>query len=161
MITINGTLGTGLYWRGGQILELGGPLAVFLAFLLVGILAWAVMQCITEMLCIWPIPGALAVYVSEFVDIELGVAVGITYWFTYSVSFSALIAISAAELVYWPVVDNSKTFQGLVIYFIIPVTLILINSLSIGVRQMIPFLLNSMLANHLDISTCGVGDGNN
>lgn len=80
MITINATLGTGLYWRGGQILELGGPLAVPLSFLSVGILTWAVMQCITEMLCIWPIPGALSVYVREFVDPELGIAVGVAYW---------------------------------------------------------------------------------
>uniref|UniRef100_A0A093V3R3 Arginine permease n=1 Tax=Talaromyces marneffei PM1 TaxID=1077442 RepID=A0A093V3R3_TALMA len=134
MLTINGTLGTGLYWRGGQILELGGPLAVLLSFLLVGLLAWAVMQCITEMLCIWPIPGALSVYVSEFVDMELGIVVGVTYWFTYSVSFSALVATSAAELVFWPVVNDSKSFQGLVIYFAIPVLLILVNAFSIGVR---------------------------
>jgi amino acid permease len=83
MITVNATLGTGLYWRGGQILELGGPLAVLLSFLLVGILAWAVMQCITEMLCIWPVPGALSVYVSKFVDEELGIAVGIAYWYAF------------------------------------------------------------------------------
>lgn len=80
MITINATLGIGLYWRGGQILELGGPLAVVLSYFLVGCLVWAVMQGITEMLCIWPIPGALSVYVSKFVDEELGIAVGIAYW---------------------------------------------------------------------------------
>ncbi|KAL4742686.1 hypothetical protein BDV11DRAFT_167080 [Aspergillus similis] len=44
MITVNGTLGTGLYWRGGQILELAGPLAAVLSFLLIGLLSWAVMQ---------------------------------------------------------------------------------------------------------------------
>ncbi|KAL2699539.1 hypothetical protein AAEP93_009514 [Penicillium crustosum] len=75
MITVNATLGTGLYWRGGQILELGGPLAVVLSFLFIGVLTWGVMQCITEMLCIWPIPGALSVYVSQFVDEELGIAI--------------------------------------------------------------------------------------
>jgi amino acid transporter len=80
MITINATIGIGLYWRGGQILELGGPLAVVLSYFLVGCLVWAVMQGITEMLCIWPIPGALSVYVSKFVDEELGIAVGIAYW---------------------------------------------------------------------------------
>lgn len=85
------------------------------------------------MLCIWPIPGALSVYVSEFVDMELGITVGVTYWFTYSVSFSALVATSAAELVFCPVVNDSKSFQGLVIYFAIPVLLILVNALSISV----------------------------
>lgn len=84
MITINATLGTGLYWRGGQILELGGPLAVVLSFLLVGLLSWSVMQCVSEMLCIWPIPGALSVYVSEFVDVELGIATGVAYWYALS-----------------------------------------------------------------------------
>jgi amino acid transporter len=81
MITINATLGTGLYWRGGQVLELGGPLAVVLSFFLVGFLSWSVMQCVSEMLCIWPIPGALSVYVSEFVDVELGIATGVAYWY--------------------------------------------------------------------------------
>ena len=80
MITVNAVLGTGLYWRGGQILELGGPLVVLLSFLIVGAVAAAVMQCITEMLCIWPVPGALPLYVSEFVDPEMGIAVGIAYW---------------------------------------------------------------------------------
>lgn len=72
-------------------------------------------------------------YVSEFVDMDLGIAVGMTYWFTYAVSFSALVATSAAELVFWPVVDDSKSFQGLVIYFAIPVCLILVNAFKISV----------------------------
>ena len=84
MITINATVGVGLYWRGGQVLELGGPLATLLSFLLVGFIAWAVMQCITEMLCIWPVPGAFSVYVSEFVDAELGLVVGLAYWWVFS-----------------------------------------------------------------------------
>lgn len=128
MITINGTLGTGLYWRGGQILELGGPLAVLLSFLLVGFLAWSVMQCITEMLCIWPIPGAMPVYVSEFVDEELGIAVGIAYWYTYSVSFAALIATAAAEIEFW---TQSKGIEGGIIFLLIPMLLILFNAFGI------------------------------
>lgn len=80
MITLNATLGVGLYWRGGLILRTSGPLAVLLSFLIDGVLAWAVMQCVTEFLCPWRIPGALGVYVSEFVDKELGIAAGITYW---------------------------------------------------------------------------------
>ena len=80
MITLNGTIGTGLYWRGGQILVLGGPLATVLSFLTVALIAWAVMQCITEILSIWPIPGALFVFVKEFLDTEMGIVVGVVYW---------------------------------------------------------------------------------
>ncbi|KAK4444116.1 amino acid permease-domain-containing protein [Podospora aff. communis PSN243] len=131
MITINATLGTGLYWRGGQILELGGPLAVLLAFLIVGVLAWAVMQCITELLCIWPVPGAMSVYVSEFVDTELGIAVGVAYWFTYSVSFAALIATTAALLDFFPGIKDNKVIDGTVTYSLIPLVLVGINMFGI------------------------------
>jgi len=81
MITISALIGVGLYVRGGLILRLGGPIAVLLAFFLLGLLAWAVMQCLAEMLCMWPISGALVEYVSEFVDPELGVTVGVMYWY--------------------------------------------------------------------------------
>ncbi|KAL2841863.1 amino acid permease-domain-containing protein [Aspergillus pseudoustus] len=133
MITVNGTLGIGLYWRGGQILELAGPLAALLAFLLVGLLSWAVMQCITEMLCIWPIPGALSVYVSEFVDVELGIAVGIAYWFSYSVGFGALIATLAAEFDFWTGTSGDKGIDGGIVYLLIPVILIAVNALDIEI----------------------------
>lgn len=32
------------------------------------------------MLCIWPIPGALHLFVEKFVDAEVGQAVGAAYW---------------------------------------------------------------------------------
>ncbi|KAK8056455.1 hypothetical protein PG993_001682 [Apiospora rasikravindrae] len=132
MITINGTLGSGLYWRCGQILELGGPLAVLLSFLLVGLLAFGVMQCVTEMLCIWPIPGALPVYVSEFVDVELGIAVGLAYWYTYSVSFSALVVTTAAETEFW---TTNKVLQAIVMFLLLPLIMIIINATNIEVRK--------------------------
>ncbi|RDA93455.1 hypothetical protein CP533_2672 [Ophiocordyceps camponoti-saundersi (nom. inval.)] len=131
MIAVNATIGSGLYWTGGQVLRVGGPLTAPLSFLLSGLLAWAVMQCLTEMLCIWPIPGALSVYVSEFVDFELGIAVGVAYWFTYSISFVALITTAADEIHYW--LNGSKVFDGFVIYLIIPIVLVLINSFEVGI----------------------------
>jgi amino acid transporter len=80
MITINGTLGVGLYVRSGQILEIGGPVAVVVSFAVMGFLAWTVMQCFTELLCIWPVPAALPLFVKRFVDDELGDAIGLAYW---------------------------------------------------------------------------------
>ncbi|KAK8138796.1 amino acid permease/ SLC12A domain-containing protein [Apiospora sp. TS-2023a] len=141
MITINGTLGSGLYWRCGQILELGGPLAVLLSFLLVGLLAFGVMQCITEMLCIWPIPGALPVYVSEFVDVELGIAVGLAYWYTYSVSFSALVVTLAAETEFW---TNSKVLQAIVMFLLLPAIMIVINATNIEVYGFLEVMFGAL-----------------
>lgn len=81
MITISGVLGAGLYVRSGSILRFGGPGAVLISTTVMGLLAWMVMQCIGEMLTLWPISGALVEYVGVFVDDDLGIAVGIAYWY--------------------------------------------------------------------------------
>jgi amino acid transporter len=39
------------------------------------------MQGVAEMLCLWPISGALTEFVKAFVDDDLGTAVGIAYWY--------------------------------------------------------------------------------
>jgi yeast amino acid transporter len=149
MIAVNGTLGTGLYVRSGQILELGGPLAVIFSFLLLGILTWAVMQCIAELLCLWPVPGAVPLFVRKFVDKELGDTVGVAYWYrlkdrsvyievrltnrryTYSIGFAALIATSASVLNYWTV--GIQGFSEGFAYVVLPLTLVAINSVKVEV----------------------------
>jgi len=80
MITISGVLGVGLYVLSSSILRIGGPGAVLISFALLGLLAWLVMQCIAEMLCIWPISGALVEFVHTFVDEDLAITVGVVYW---------------------------------------------------------------------------------
>ncbi|KAJ5633583.1 proline-specific permease [Penicillium herquei] len=144
MITINAVFGSGLYLRGGQILEVGGPLAVVLAFLLVGILSWAVMQCISELLCIWPVPGALPMYVSEFVDPELGVAVGVAYWFQYAMCYATLLPSAATELGFWPGISHNKAILGGVVYFSIPVFLVLMNMLKIEIYGFLEVVTGSI-----------------
>lgn len=144
MITISGVLGVGLYVRGGLILRLGGPVALLLSFALMGFLAWGVMQCIAELLCIWPISGALSTYVSEFVDAELGIAVGVAYWFTYAISFAALVAATAGEAEYW---ETPKGIQGGILFFLIPLFLLILNAFGIEVNS----LLHSLLQLHTNL----------
>ena len=80
MITLSGVFGIGFYTRSGLVLRLAGPLGLFLSFLLLTVLTWAIMQCISEMLSIWPVPGALIEYVWTFVDEDLALTVGVAYW---------------------------------------------------------------------------------
>ncbi|KAF2027485.1 hypothetical protein EK21DRAFT_102555 [Setomelanomma holmii] len=107
---------------------------ILLSFALLGLLAWGVMQCIAEMLCIWPISGALSTYVTEFVDVELGIAVGVAYWFTYAISFAALVAATAGIAEYW---DTPKGIQGGVLFFLVPTLLIIINAFGIQLYGLI------------------------
>lgn len=80
MITVGAMLGIGFYVRIGTVLRTAGPLALVLSFTLLTLFAWAVMQCITEMLSIWPVPGALVEFVRRFVDEDLGYTIGVAYW---------------------------------------------------------------------------------
>ncbi|KAL4945278.1 hypothetical protein BDV06DRAFT_185338 [Aspergillus oleicola] len=130
MITISGTLGAGLYVRSGTVLRIGGPGAVLIAFTIMGLLAWTVMQCIGELLSLWPISGALVEFVAKFVDEDLGTAVGIAYWFTYSINFAALIVAGAGVLDYW---DPGKPILGTIMFFVVPLFLVLLNSFGVQI----------------------------
>ena len=95
MITFSGVVGIGFYTRSGIILRAAGPLALFLAFSVLTAVAWGVMQCITEMLSIWPVPGALVEFVETFIDKDLGTTVGVAYWY---VSYSDCWSLRYSEL---------------------------------------------------------------
>ncbi|CBF71424.1 hypothetical protein AN6770.2 [Aspergillus nidulans FGSC A4] len=134
MITLSGVLGAGLYIRSGTVLRIGGPGAVLIAFTAMGLLAWTVMQCLGELLALWPISGALVEFVAKFVDEDLGTAVGIAYWFTYSINFAALIVAAAGVLDFW---DPGKAIQGTIMFFVVPLFLVLLNSFGVQVMQLI------------------------
>ncbi|KAL3469720.1 amino acid permease-domain-containing protein [Aspergillus californicus] len=130
MITLSGVLGAGLYIRSGTVLRVGGPGAVLIAFTVMGLLAWMVMQCIGEFLALWPISGALVEFVAKFVDEDLGTAVGIAYWFTYSINFAALIVAAAGVLDFW---EPGKPIQGTIMFFMVPLFLVLLNSFGVQI----------------------------
>jgi amino acid transporter len=52
-----------------------------IAVAVVGVVATAVMEGIAEMIIRWPIPNAMVEFVKSFVDEDLGVAIGIMYWY--------------------------------------------------------------------------------
>jgi amino acid transporter len=81
MIAMSGCIGIGFYISTGPVPGPGGPIAIIMSFALVGVLALSVMMSIAEMVSIRPMLfGEMSGFVTEFVDVELGVAVGIVYW---------------------------------------------------------------------------------
>ncbi|EAU32726.1 conserved hypothetical protein [Aspergillus terreus NIH2624] len=118
--TVNGVLGVGLYVRSGSILRIGGPAAVLISITLMGLLAWLVMQCIGEMLSLWPISNALVEFVSSWVDEDLGTAVGIAYWWIE-------IWTKKGDD------DHGKAIQGTIIFFVVPLFLVLFNSFGVQI----------------------------
>ncbi|MCJ1469251.1 hypothetical protein MMC07_007884 [Pseudocyphellaria aurata] len=99
-IGVGGIIGLGFFANSSLILGIAGPGGALLAFALVGLMSIAVMEGICEMIVLWPISNAMVEFVRTFVDEDLAIVVGVGYWYTYSVTFTALI-VGAANLAGW------------------------------------------------------------
>ena len=80
MISLSACIGMGFYVRTGAVEAVGGPSAVLIAYLSLGLLSLAIMQCIATMLRVWPISFALMAFVEAFVDEEVALIVAWLYW---------------------------------------------------------------------------------
>lgn len=69
------------------------------------------------------------------------------YRFTYSINFAALIVAAAGVLDFW---DPGKAIQGTIMFFVVPLFLVLLNSFGVQVIQLILQFVE-VLANEPDL----------
>ena len=81
MICIGGTIGIGFAKSSGEIVAIAGPGGTLIAFVAVGLVAVCVMEGVCEMINLWPISNAMIEFVRAFVDPDLAIVVGFTYWY--------------------------------------------------------------------------------
>lgn len=74
-------MGIGFAKSSGEILAIAGPGGTLIAFMVVGVVAICVMEGICEMINLWPISNAMIEFVRAFVDEDLAIVVGFTYWY--------------------------------------------------------------------------------
>ncbi|KAI8964114.1 amino acid permease/ SLC12A domain-containing protein [Daldinia sp. FL1419] len=85
MIAIGGAIGAGLFIGSGSALYNGGPAALVIGYLIVGVMLLFTMQALAELAVMYPVNGAFYTYVVRFVDPSWGFAVGWDYaiaWLT-------------------------------------------------------------------------------
>ncbi|KAL0930801.1 amino acid permease [Colletotrichum truncatum] len=85
MIAIGGAIGAGLFVGSGGALRTGGPAALVIGYLIVGIMLMFTTQALAEMAVLYPVNGAFYTYVCRFVDPSWGFAMGWEYamaWLT-------------------------------------------------------------------------------
>ncbi|KAL1614367.1 hypothetical protein SLS54_009794 [Diplodia seriata] len=110
MIAISTIIGI-VATRAGEILAFGGPATVLLSFTIVGVVAIAVMEGISEMVVTWPISNPLVEFVRHFVDRDFAVVVCVAYWYTWAITFAALISTAGGIVKYW---NDNKAAETLV-----------------------------------------------
>lgn len=101
MIAIGGAIGTGLFVASGATISQAGPGGALLAYALIGIMVWLVMQSLGEMAAYLPVAGSFQEYGTRFVSPSFGFAMGWNYWFNWAITVAAELVAAALVMKYW------------------------------------------------------------
>jgi len=107
MIAIGGAIGTGLFFASGAAISQAGPGGAMLAYGVMALAVYCMMQSLGEMATQLPIPGSFEAYAERFIDPSLGFAVGWNYWFSWAVTLAAELVAGALIVQFWFPDSNS------------------------------------------------------
>lgn len=101
MISLGGTIGTGLLLASGNSIAEAGPGGALLAYGLIGIMVFFLMTSLGEMAAYMPVAGSFSTYATKFIDPALGFALGWNYWYNWAVTIAAEVAAVTIVMKYW------------------------------------------------------------
>ncbi|KAF9384032.1 hypothetical protein CPB97_006007 [Podila verticillata] len=121
MISIAGTIGTGLFLASGTSIAQAGPLGALIAYIMIGSMVFFMMTSLGEMATLIPTAGSFNTYAARFVDPALGFALGINYFLNWAVTVAVEIAAAAMILQFWvsPSVLPSWVWSVLFLLFMV------------------------------------------
>lgn len=100
MISLGGTIGTGLLLASGNSIAQAGPGGALVAYALIGIMVYFLMTGLGEMAAYMPV-SSTSTYATRFIDPSLGFALGWNYWYNWAVTIAAEVAAVALVMKYW------------------------------------------------------------
>ncbi len=101
MISIGGTIGTGLFLGAGQVVSEAGPIGAVLAFLFGGMVMYLALLCLGELAVAMPVSGSFQSYAMKFISPGVGFTVGWLYWINWAVCIAANFTASAIIMSLW------------------------------------------------------------
>ena len=101
MIALGGSIGTGLFVAGGEVVSTAGPGGALVAYGFIGIMVYFLMTSLGEMATYLPVPGSFGTYVSRYVDPAFGFALGWNYWVNWAITLAAELVAGALIMKYW------------------------------------------------------------
>lgn len=97
MIGFGGAIGTGLFIGSGYSLVQVGPVALFIAYVIIGTLLFTVMECLGEMSTLYPGAGSFPHFAGRFIEPAAGFSIAISYWYGNAISFAQLQFLSLLD----------------------------------------------------------------
>jgi lysine-specific permease len=101
MISLGGSIGTGLFLASGGAIHSAGPGGALLAYAAIGFMVYFLMTSLGEMAAYMPVAGSFSTYAGRFVDPALGFALGWNYWFNWAITIAAEISAASIIVKYW------------------------------------------------------------
>ncbi|KAN0099782.1 Amino acid permease/ SLC12A domain containing protein [Hyaloscypha variabilis] len=106
MIAIGGAIGAGLFVGSGGAFQTGGPGAVLIGFMIIGVMIYLMMQALAELAVMYPINGAFTMYICRFIDPSWGFACGWQYGISWLTVLPFEISAACNIIHYWTNVEN-------------------------------------------------------
>ena len=110
MISLGGTIGTGLFLASGGVIHSAG--GALIAYAAIGIMVYFLMTSLAELAlhaCYW----IFSTYATKFVDPSLGFALGWNYWYNWAITIAAELAAVTLIMKFWFPDTPSLIWSGL------------------------------------------------
>ncbi|MBT2196286.1 amino acid permease [Weizmannia coagulans] len=101
MISLGGSIGTGLFLASGGAIHSAGPGGALLAYALIGVMVYFLMTSLAEMAAYMPVAGTFSTYATKFVDPALGFALGWNYWYNWAITIAAELSAATIIMKFW------------------------------------------------------------
>ncbi|EEB09508.1 proline specific permease [Schizosaccharomyces japonicus yFS275] len=100
-MAFGGCIGTGLFVGSGKVLAMAGPLSILLAYILVSTVVYGVTQALGEMTTWLPVPGAIQLFATRYINPATGFASGWNYYYGYVTVYCAEVSAAVTVIGYW------------------------------------------------------------
>ncbi|HJV16905.1 MAG TPA: amino acid permease [Bacillales bacterium] len=101
MISLGGTIGTGLFLASGGAIHTAGPGGALLSYLVIGVMVYFLMTSLAEMSAYMPVAGSFSTYATKFVDPSFGFALGWNYWYNWAITIAAELSAVTMIMKFW------------------------------------------------------------
>jgi lysine-specific permease len=101
MIALGGSIGTGIFLASGIAIATGGPGGALLSYFLISIMVFFLMTSLGELATFKPTTGSFNEYSERYVDKSFGYAMGLNYWFNWSLTIASEISAAVILIKFW------------------------------------------------------------
>ncbi|MBM7645429.1 lysine-specific permease [Scopulibacillus daqui] len=113
MISLGGSIGTGLFLGSGTAIHTAGPGGALLAYILIGVMVYFIMTSLGELAAFMPTSGSFSTYATRFIDPSLGFALGWNYWYSWAITLATELSAAALVMKFWFPHSPSLLWSGL------------------------------------------------